>query len=313
MSEKIQYIEDPSTGERIKHVSMPDGRTLAIQDRGDMGGVPIIGFHGNPGSRLGPWPRPLFLHAIGARLISFDRPGYGLSPRNKGRTIADTAKDVEVLADTLGIEKFCVNARSGGVPHALGCAALMPDRVANAAIMVGIAPALELATWRRGMTEDNVKKYELAETDEEALYRDVMQHVEAVRKSSWGLLNFLEPSLLPPDKDVVGFQRGLLRGEVGKAQAEGLRGEGYGWLVDMVVFLRPWGFDVKDAQAFTYIWIGEHDPFVSMEHGEWYSDTLPNSQLWVQPNASHFSNLTVLANVLAWQAENYREQKTTPE
>src|SRR6478672_8021412 len=131
MAEKLRYIPDISQEEMVPIIELPDERQLALKIAGPKEGTPIIGFHGNPGSRLGPWPRSHWLHMAGIRLISFDRPGYGMSTRNPGRAIRDTAADVEAIADCLGIEQFAVHARSGGVPHALGCAALLKDRVVN--------------------------------------------------------------------------------------------------------------------------------------------------------------------------------------
>ena len=44
------------------------------------------------------------------------------------------------IADALGLERFAVVGRSGGAPHALACAALLPDRVTRAAALVDARP-----------------------------------------------------------------------------------------------------------------------------------------------------------------------------
>ncbi len=69
-----------------------------------------------PGSRVRPRPRSLFLYQRGARLISYDRPGYGGSDRRPGRRVADVAEDVARVADALGLDRFAVAGRSGGAP-----------------------------------------------------------------------------------------------------------------------------------------------------------------------------------------------------
>lgn len=74
------------------------------------------------------------------RLISFDRPGYGGSERLPGRRVADVAADVAAIADAMGLDTFAVVGRSGGGPHSLACAALLPDRVTRVAVLVGLAP-----------------------------------------------------------------------------------------------------------------------------------------------------------------------------
>ena len=80
-------------------------------------------------ARLGPRPRSAVLHRLGIQLISFDRPGYGESDRLEARRVADAAADVLTIADAYGLDKFAVVGRSGGGPHALACAALVPERL----------------------------------------------------------------------------------------------------------------------------------------------------------------------------------------
>ena len=58
------------------------GRTLAYEQQGDPGGVPVFALHGTPGSRLtGLHPDPEKVRLAGLRLITYDRPGYGGSTR----------------------------------------------------------------------------------------------------------------------------------------------------------------------------------------------------------------------------------------
>ena len=113
--------------------------------------------HGTPGSRLGPRPRALVLHQLGVRLIAFDRPGYGGSDRQFGRRVADVAADVAAIADALEFDRFAVLGRSGGAPHALACAALLPapDDPGRGAGRAGAEPGQGL-DWFAGMTPANV-------------------------------------------------------------------------------------------------------------------------------------------------------------
>ena len=60
--------------------------------------------------------------------------------RAEGRTVADCAADAAVVADALGGERFFTIGGSGGGPHAFACAALLPERVAGAATIAGVAP-----------------------------------------------------------------------------------------------------------------------------------------------------------------------------
>ncbi len=73
-------------------------------------------------------------------VVTYDRPGYGGSDRLRGRRVVDAVADVVSIADALGIERFVVGVRSGGAPHALACAALLPSRVLSTFAVVPVAP-----------------------------------------------------------------------------------------------------------------------------------------------------------------------------
>ena len=63
----------------------------------------------------------------GIHLISGDRPGCGGSTAQPGRSVEDCVNDVRAIAGALGIDRLAVCGYSGGGPHALACAALLPD------------------------------------------------------------------------------------------------------------------------------------------------------------------------------------------
>jgi pimeloyl-ACP methyl ester carboxylesterase len=115
-------------------VTLPDGRRLAYTEWGLPDGPPVLGFHGTPGSRL--WcPDEDATAALGVRLILPDRPGIGGSDPLPRRRFGDWPADVEVLADTLGLDTFGVVGYSAGGPYAAACAALMPARLTGVAIV----------------------------------------------------------------------------------------------------------------------------------------------------------------------------------
>ena len=144
---------------------------------------PIFLLHGTPGSRLGPHPRSSVLHRLGVQLIAFDRPGYGESDRMAGRQVADVAADVLAIADAYGLDRFAVVGRSGGGPHALACAALLPERVTRAAVLVGLAPhGAAGLDWFDGMAESNVTEFTAAANG----YEDIVAHTKAVAERGAG-------------------------------------------------------------------------------------------------------------------------------
>ena len=83
-------------------VRTPDGRTLAIEEAGDPGGRPVLVHNGTPNSRHLYAPAAADAAARGLRLIGYDRPGYGGSTPQPGRTVADCAADVRAICAGLG-------------------------------------------------------------------------------------------------------------------------------------------------------------------------------------------------------------------
>ena len=93
-----------------------------------------------PGSRFAGQGYASAYANVGARAITYDRPGYGGSDRFRGRRVVDCAADVSAIADSLGITRFAVNGVSWGGPHSLAVAARLPERVTRAACVAGPAP-----------------------------------------------------------------------------------------------------------------------------------------------------------------------------
>jgi Predicted hydrolases or acyltransferases (alpha/beta hydrolase superfamily) len=150
----------------------PDGRTLAVEDAGDPTGRPVLVHLGTPDSRhlYGPWVADAA--GRGLRLICYDRPGYGGSPPQPGRSIADCAGDVRAICAALEIDRLAMWGWSGGGAHVLACAALLPDLVAAAASLASLAPyGAEGLDYFAGMGQDDVDYNRLLLTDPQAAAR----------------------------------------------------------------------------------------------------------------------------------------------
>ena len=85
-------------------INLKDGRKLAYAEYGALAGKPLFFFHGWPVSRLSGRIAKKAAKKLGIRIISPDRPGYGLSDFKKDRKLLDWAKDVLELADRLRIK-----------------------------------------------------------------------------------------------------------------------------------------------------------------------------------------------------------------
>ncbi|MFC3576726.1 alpha/beta fold hydrolase [Streptomyces yaanensis] len=283
----------------LDHVRAADGRLLTVECVGDPRGRPVFLLHGTPGSRVGPRPRSMFLYQRGAWLISYDRPGYGGSDRKPGRQVVDVVQDVADVADALELDRFAVAGRSGGAPHALACAALLPDRVTRAAALVGLAPwDAEGLDWFEGMAPSNVTEFRTAGRDPERFAARLIPRSAAIRSDPARLLDELRSELPDADRMIVsdnGIRTMLLHN-----YREALRTSPYGWIDDALALCRPWGFDPADIRVPVLLWHGGQDVFSPASHSSWLAARIPRATKVLEPQAAHFAALSALPTVLQW-------------
>jgi pimeloyl-ACP methyl ester carboxylesterase len=149
---------------------LADGRVVDVLLGGDPAGFPLVMHHGTPSdaTTFADWHAPCM--ARGLRLICASRPGYAASTRVAGRSVADVAADTSAILDWLGHTKFMTAGWSGGGPHALACAALLPDKCAAAATLAGVRPFwADDLDFLAGMGPENVAEFGAALQGEEAL------------------------------------------------------------------------------------------------------------------------------------------------
>ena len=273
---------------------------------GDPEGRPIFLLHGTPGSRLGPRPRSAVLHRLGVQLISFDRPGYGESDRLEGRRVADAAADVLAIADAYGLDRFAVVGRSGGGPHALACAALLPGPPD-----AGRRPGRDRPTRRRGAglvrRDGPVQRHGAhgrANGYEGLVGALTEAAAEAVRADPASLLARLQAEMPDPDRRVVA-DRGI-RAMLLETYTEALRTSAHGWIDDALAFCSPWGFDPALVTVPVLLWHGASDDFSPASHARWLADRIPSAAVVVQAGAAHFGALDVLPDILRWLSAEQR-------
>lgn len=255
--------------------------------------------HGTPGSRVGPFPRTLVLYELGVRLISFDRPGYGRSDRLRFRTVADVASDVTVIANALGLDQFAVIGRSGGGPHALACAALLPERVTRACAMVSLAPMdAQGLHWFDGMADSNVDAYTTAASDPELLTARFMQVAAKIQADPASHVADLRIEMPEPDQRVVADAR--IRAMLAENYAEALHFSADGWIDDLLAFSSPWGFDVADIQVPVLLWHGQNDVFSPAMHTQWLAERIDRAFIEIHPSSAHLGALERVPDMLSW-------------
>jgi pimeloyl-ACP methyl ester carboxylesterase len=286
-------------------VTTADGRTLTVREGGDPAGVPMLAHAGTPGSSLLYPPHLRAAEAAGVRLFSYDRPGYGGSTRMPGRNVADCAADVAAVCDALEIGRFCVWGISGGGPHALATAALLPDRVAAAAVIASVAPFdAEGLDFTAGMGEMNVESFAAVlagdETHRAQLEKDLTGILSATPQ---GIVEVLKTLLGPSDLAALDEDYAAFMLENTRA---GVVPSSDGWFDDDLVIMKPWGFDLGSIQVPVLYWHGEQDKFVPLAHGLWLVERIPGVEARLTEDDGH---LTVLElhydEVQGWLLERF--------
>jgi len=261
-------------------VEAGDGRRLAVVERGDPGGVPIVFHHGTPGSRLGRHPDESVY--VGVRAIFYDRPGYGGSDPLPGRTVAAAAADTLAIADALGVDRFAVEGGSGGGPHAFACGALLGERVTKAAVVVGAAPSDDAdLDWSSGMNDLNRAEFAAAREGPEALEAFLQPFATQARTNPDAVIEEIAASV--PKADQAVMARPALRAILAEGLAESVRQGVRGWADDDLAFVKPWGFELTEVKQEVRLWQGELDVLVPRAHAEYLESKLPHARLRPRP------------------------------
>ena len=258
----------------MQSVTTSDGRTLTVRESGDPDGFPVLSIWGTPGSSTLYPPHVRDAAEQGIRLFSYDRPGYGGSTRQKGRQIADCAADITAVADALGVERMCVWGLSGGGPHALAAAALLPDRVIAVAALAAVAPYdAEGLDFFEGMGEQNVEEFGTILEGDEA-HRASMEkgREELLSATPKQLVELWQTLLGPSDREVA---TGVLAAFLLDHIRAGIGPSGDGWVDDELAFVAPWGFDPASIRVPVQVWQGKQDQFVPYGHGVWLAEHIP--------------------------------------
>jgi pimeloyl-ACP methyl ester carboxylesterase len=272
-----------------------DGRLLGYAEQGERDGKPLLMFHGLPGSRLIRHPDASVAERLGIRLITFDRPGIGLSSPQPRRRMLDWPKDVAEFVDAQGIDRFAVLGWSGGTPYALATAHELPERVTRVTLVAPLTP-LAGTEFTRELSPDLRRSARIGRMlpwlvlarltrDARALRRDPKRALAAeyARGAAVDRLVLEDPEL----------ERMLI-----EARQETFRQGTRGIYTEALLYLRPWGFDPADVRAPIRVWHGESDETLSPTMGRHFAELLDGSAATFVPGEGHMLCLTHWEEIL---------------
>jgi pimeloyl-ACP methyl ester carboxylesterase len=269
-------------------ITAPDGRDLEVVSAGPDDGRCFLWHSGTP-SAAGIFA-PALAEAVkrGLRFVTFSRPGYGTSTARPGRSVGDVADDVTVILDALGFDSFFCAGQSGGGPHALACAALLPDRVLATATLAGVAPwPAEGLDWLSGMGPENLEEFAATMKGTEALtpfleadaahLRDVKP--DDVAAALGGLIGDVDRRAL------TGGYAEFMTARLHRAVSTGIAG----WRDDDLAFVSAWGFELSAITTPVAVWQGGDDRMVPMAHGAWLASHVAGAEQHLLPAEGHLS------------------------
>jgi pimeloyl-ACP methyl ester carboxylesterase len=273
-------------------VSLGGGRSVDVATSGPATGLPLV-FHAGTPAGLAPY-EPLSSAAAdaGLRTVQYSRPGYGDSEPHPGRRVADAAADVAGILDYLGADKFVTAGWSGGGPHALACAALLPGRCLAAATIAGLAPHDAAGLdWLGGMAQENLDELGLA-AQGDPKFSDFLNQAAAMMAdpSPEQLADAFGDLIKAADKAALtGDFAEFMTEETKAAFKTGIAG----WHDDDLAFVVGWGFEVTDVDVPVAVWQGDADAMVPFAHGAWLAASIPGASSHLLTGHGH---LTLVAD-----------------
>lgn len=275
-------------------IRLPDGRQMAYSEWGDLKGRPVLLLNGTPASRLLCPDEDATEHA-GVRLITIDRPGYGRSDPQTGRTLLGWVDDLLHLAERLGLPPCPVVGWSGGGPYAMAMAYRLPDRVPTMGLAASIVPFEEFPAVLDDVSASGRAAFELLARDPVAGLTAFEKHRawfssdgwETMFADSWGTADdrvLADPATLAAMKAM---------------EREAARQGSTGFVGDSLAMYSPWGFSPSEIRQPVTIWAGELDIQALPAEMDFLAKAIPHANLVTYPGEGHLFPIAHWGEMLA--------------
>jgi pimeloyl-ACP methyl ester carboxylesterase len=297
--EGLAHVHKDDTVSRVivgnaSTITLRDGRRLAYLDAPAPVGAPVLFLHGLPSCRL-MRPDDRLTAQLGARLISFDRPGFGRSDPRPGRSLGDTADDIVALIDSLGIDRTYVAAPSGGGPAALAFAHRAPDRIRAVALIGAVGP-IDSPGALAGITFERRVGFWLARHLPSMLRWTIARRTKGGRDMNAFFDSYTKHN---PPVDQAILARPEIREMFLASYTESLRqgADAFAWEVQLTA--RPWGFPLSAIRVPVAVWHGGQDNSIPPVMGKRIATAIPGAQLHLRSDESHLFFLSRWHEILS--------------
>jgi len=232
----------------------------------------VVLFGGTPNSRLFQPPAAMVAE-LDARLITFDRPGYGKSSSLPKPDWSGSAARTTAILDELNVDTCRLVGWSAGAGHAWHAASAMGERCQGLTIVSGICSIRDERLYR-ALPADSAGRLKLLRRAPLALRRRMLRWVltpTATRARSGPTDRIAEVVDRAGDGDTAMLERrdvrAMLEADAEQAFAQGVAG----WLSDALLLTQNWSAEVADDLPLRVIH-GRHDSDVTIESGEAIAD-----------------------------------------
>jgi pimeloyl-ACP methyl ester carboxylesterase len=203
--------------------------------------------------------------------------------------VADAAADVRAILDEVGADRFVTAGWSGGGPHALATARLLPARCAAAALIAGVAPYdADGLDWLDGMGQNNHDEFGAALAGIGPL-SDYLDKEAATLATVRGADVAAAFGDLVSDVDIAqltGEFADYVASSFRSAVAPGIAG----WRDDDLAFVNNWEVPLHGPVPVA-IWQGDQDRMVPYPHGGWLAAHVGGARAHLLPGEGHLSLL----------------------
>lgn len=271
-------------------VGVGGGRRIGFAEFGTPQGRAVIWLHGTPGARRQiPVEARRFARQHDLRIVGIDRPGIGSSSPHLYGSMREFAADLEAVADGIGLDELIVIGLSGGGPYALAAGHAFPDRVQAVGVLGGVAPTVGPDAIGGGLVALGKRLSPLIAVGRVPIGVGLTGAIRVVKPlASPGLDLFAR---LSPAGDRALLERPEFKAMFLDDLLNGSRKQISAPLADVLLFSRPWGFDLADVAVPVHWWHGDADHIIPFDHGVHAVTRLPDAELHVLPGESHLGGL----------------------